>query len=219
MQHRTFQLANVRADHAGNGQSHLVAQSHLLDLGLALDNGNPRFQIGMADLRDQSPGEPALQPFLDAAQLGGQPVAGEDDLLLRQMEGIEGVEELILRAVLVAEKLDVVYQQNVRRLAVARAKLLHQADAARLLALVQHRPDEVRDELLAGHHRDPPVRVLAMNLVPDGVQEVRLPQPDAPVEEQGVVFRPRRICHHTRCRMTKLVSRADHECLEGVSAV
>ena len=91
------------------------------------------------------------------------------------MEGIEGVEELILRAVLVGKELYVVDQENIWLLAVVRAKLLHEADAARLPALVHHRPDEVTDELLAGHHRDLPVRMLAVNLVPDGVKEVRLP--------------------------------------------
>ncbi len=173
----------------------------------------------MANLRDQAPSEPTPQPILDARQLGWQLVAGQNDLLLREMEGVERVEELILRAVLAGKKLDVVDQENIRRLAIARAKLLHQTDAARLLALVHHRPDEMSDELLAGDHRNLPVRVLAMNLVPDGVQKVRLTQPDAPIEEQGVVFRTRSTRHHARRRMTKLVSRADHERIECVSAL
>ena len=135
------------------------------------------------------------------------------------MEGVEGVEELILRAVFVGEKLDVVDQENIRCLAVARAKFLHEADATRLLALVHHRPDEVRDELLAGDHRNPPVWLLSVNLVTDGVKQVRLPEPDTPIEKQGIVFRPRRAGHHARRRMAKLVSRADHKPIEGVAVV
>jgi hypothetical protein len=46
----------------------------------------------------------------------------------------------------------------------------------------------VGDELLAGHHRDPPVWVLAVDLVPDGMKKVGLSEPDTPIEKQGIVF-------------------------------
>ena len=94
---------------------------------------------GVSDLGDEAPGEAAAQPILDARQLGRQLVAGEDDLLVGVVEGVEGVEELVLRAVLVGQELDVVDQQHVGVLAVARAELLHQVDAARRLPLDHRR--------------------------------------------------------------------------------
>ena len=42
-------------------------------------------------------------------------VAGDDDLFLGPNEGIEGVEEFFLRALLAVEELDVVDQQQVER--------------------------------------------------------------------------------------------------------
>jgi hypothetical protein len=52
-------------------------------------------------------------------------VARDDDLLARLMERVEGVEELFLRLRLAREKLDVVDEEQVAPLAVARAKLVH----------------------------------------------------------------------------------------------
>ena len=41
-------------------------------------------------------------------------VGGQDNLLVGLIQGIEGVEEFLLRADLAADKLDIVHQQNVR---------------------------------------------------------------------------------------------------------
>ena len=60
MQQRTFKLTNIRSDRGGDGQGHIITEGHLFDLGLALEDRNPRFQVGMPDLCDQPPGEPAL---------------------------------------------------------------------------------------------------------------------------------------------------------------
>ena len=150
-------------------------------LGLALEDGDARLQVGRLDLGDEAPGEAAAQPVLHAGQLGGQLVRRQDDLLVRVVERVEGVKELVLRAVLVRQELDVVDEQDVRRGPVARAEVLHRG--ARRPA---DRTDEVGHELLAGDEADRPLGVLAMNLVTDGLQEVGLAQADAAVDEQRV---------------------------------
>ena len=52
-------------------------------------------------------------------------VARDDDLLVRLVERVERVEELFLRLRLAGEELDVVDEEQVALLAVARAELVH----------------------------------------------------------------------------------------------
>ena len=62
-----------------------------------------------------------------------------------------------------------------------------------------------------------PLGVLAVDLVPDGLQQVGLAQPDAAVDEQRVPARRRRLGHHARRRVGELVGRTDHELVERVA--
>ena len=59
----------------------------------------------------------------------GRRVGGEDDLLLRVVERVEGVEELLLGRVLSGDELHVVHQQHVE-LAVALLELVHRSRSA-----------------------------------------------------------------------------------------
>src|SRR3546814_16633440 len=52
------------------------------------------------------------QPWFEIADFARITITGEDDLLFAVEQGIEGVEELLLRAVLAREKLDVIEQQG-----------------------------------------------------------------------------------------------------------
>ena len=67
----------------------------------------------------QAPAEARDQALLDAGDLLRVRVAGDDDLLVRLDQRVEEVEELLLRAALAAEELDVVDQQQVERAVVA----------------------------------------------------------------------------------------------------
>ena len=110
-------------------------------------------------------------------------VAGDHDLLARVVQGVEGVEELLLGSFLVLQELDVVDQQHVD-VAVA-------APEAVLLAVADH-VDEVVGELLRAHVAHPDALVEALRVVADGVQQVRLAQPGVAVDEQRVVGLGRR---------------------------
>jgi hypothetical protein len=59
------------------------------------------------------PLERGAQPVLQGRQLLGRPVGADHDLLAGVVEGVEGVEELLLRPLLVLEELDVVDEQDV----------------------------------------------------------------------------------------------------------
>ena len=69
--------------------------------------------VGGLDVRDQPPLEARREPLLERGDLLRRPVARDDDLLVRVVQRVERVEELLLRALLAGEKMDVVDEENV----------------------------------------------------------------------------------------------------------
>ena len=93
-------VGDVLLDNAGDFQ--------IQQLRLALDDGDAGLKIRRLDVRDQAPLEAGAQPFLQRFDLLGRSVGGQDDLLVVLVERIEGVEELLLGALLAADELDIV---------------------------------------------------------------------------------------------------------------
>ncbi len=81
--------------------------------GLLLQDRDAGLQVGRLDVGQQSPLEPGTQPVLEGGQLPGRAVGGDDDLLVRVVQRVEGVEELLLGPLAVLQELDVVDQQDV----------------------------------------------------------------------------------------------------------
>ena len=77
---------------------------------------------GDLDVGDQSPLESRAQPLLESGNFMGRTIAADDDLLLRVVQRVEGVEELVLRAFLARDELNVVDEQHVDA-AIARAEI------------------------------------------------------------------------------------------------
>src|ERR1035437_6790940 len=94
------------APHAVMDQSHLAFVPHVLIV------------------LQQSPFETRAQPLQQARYVLGRRIARNYDLFLMIVQLVEGVKELFLRALLVAQQLDIVDQQHVR-LAITLVKLLH----------------------------------------------------------------------------------------------
>ena len=117
---------------------------------------------------------------LDALDLLRVLVARDDDLLVGLDHRVEQVEEFLLGAALAAEELDVVDQQDVER-AVVPLELLE--------ALVLVGADDVGDVGLRVGVADLGGRVLRQDVVADRLDQVRLAQPHAAVDEQRVVGR------------------------------
>jgi hypothetical protein len=94
------------------------------------------------------------------------------------VQGVEGVEELFLGALLAGEELDVVDEQDVDgAVLVAEAGHLVVADGV----------DHLVGELFAGDVADGGVGLAALDEVADGLHEVGLAHADAAVEEERVV--------------------------------
>src|SRR5207248_9001388 len=126
------------------------------------------------------------------------------------MQGVEGVEELLLGALLLGEELNIIDQKDV--------------DGEELVAEAGHlviaqRVDHLVGELLAGDVADGRLRLALLDLMPDGLHEVGLAHADAAIEEERVIgLRWPLRDGLARC-VRKLISAADDESVEGVARI
>jgi hypothetical protein len=166
--------------------------------------------VGGFHAGDEAPLEAGNEALFEAGDFLRGAVAGEDDLLAGVVERVEGVEELLLGALLVGQVVDVVDQEEVD-VAVAVAEGLE-------VALLDG-GDEVVGEGFAAQVEDRAVRVAAERLVGDGLEEVRLAEPHGAVEEQRVERVAGGLRHREGRGLRQAVGGADHEMLKGVIRV
>ena len=188
-----------------NVLGHVVRQVQIQQLGLALDDGNARFKIRRLDVGGQAPLKPGAQTLLQGFDLLRGAVRRDDDLAAIVVQRVEGVEKLLLRALLAGQELDVVDQKHVR-LAVALAELLHRCSL--------DGGDRLVREFFTIHVDNVEIRVVLLDLNFDGVQQVRLAQTRRPVDEQRVVRAGGVRGHGLRGGKRKLVRRPLDEVLE-----
>ena len=143
---------------------------------------------------------------ISGISLGGG-VGGDDDLLAGLVEVVERVEELLLRALLAGDELDVVDQEEIDG-AVLGAELRG--------AVVADRVDELVREALGREIEQAEARVEARDLVADRVEQVRLAEADAAVDEERVVGLRGQLGDRLAGGLRELVGVADHEGIEGV---
>ena len=117
------------------------------------------------------------------------------------------MEELLLRRFLPREELDVVDEEDVGG-AVAVLELERRG--------VLDRVDHLVHELLGRDEEDPLAGSLLTDVVPDGVHEMRLAEPDAAVEEERVVARAGALRHRLADGVRELIPASDDEGVERV---
>ena len=122
------------------------------------------------------------------------------------MQGVEGVEELLLRGFLARQKLDIVDQQHVG-LTVFLAELLGRGGL--------NGGDDLVGEHLAVHIHDVEIGVVLFDLDLNGVQQVGLAQTRRAVDEQRVVGTAGVGGHGLRGGVGKLVAGAFDEVFKG----
>ena len=135
------------------------------------------FQVRNLDIGDQAHREAGDQPLLQPGDLAGGPIGGNHDLAARLMQGVEGVEKLLLGVFLALNELNVVHQDQVGG-AVAVAEGLH--------AVLADRLNQVVGEGFGAHIKHPRVGVDLQPVVADRLHQVGFAQPHATAEEQGV---------------------------------
>ena len=115
----------------------------------------------------------------NVGQLLGRSVAGNHDLLHALVQRVEGVEELLLGALLAGQELDVVDQQHVDVAEACRGSWSSCRSATELIiSLVNFSRREIADGGL---------RLAALDLVADGLHQMGLAHADAAVQEKRVV--------------------------------
>jgi hypothetical protein len=136
--------------------------------------GFARLEIRRLDVGEQAPLEARAQTRFERLDLFGRAIARDHELLLRFVQRVERVEELLLGLFFALEELDVVDQENVD-VPVAIAEL------DRLVVL--DRDDEFVGELLARHVDDVRIGIGGDDAMTDRMHEVGLSQPHAAVQE------------------------------------
>ena len=126
------------------------------------------------------------------------------------MKRIERVEELFLRALLARQELDVVEEKHVGRPVTAL-----ELERRGVLDGVDH----LVHEFLGAHEEDPSAGPDGTDVVPDGVHEVGLAQPHAPVQKERVVARAGLLRHRHSRGVSQLVPAPHDERLECVVGV
>ena len=112
---RALELADVALDPGGDELEDLRRRVRALLGGLLAQDRDAGLQVGGLDVADQAPLEAGAQPVLERVQLPRRLVGADDDLLVGVVQGVEGVEELLLRALGALQELDVVDEQHVDR--------------------------------------------------------------------------------------------------------
>ena len=113
---RAFDLAHVGRDVVGEELHDLFRdlRAHLLRLGA--DDLHLRVVVGLVELGGKPPLETRQQTVLDVLQFDGRLIRREDQLLARQVQVVEDVEEDVLRTRLSGQLLDVVDDEHVDHL-------------------------------------------------------------------------------------------------------
>ena len=207
---RPFQLAHVGADVLGNEERDFLGQRGRLELGLLKHDRHPHFQLGRLDRHGEAPAEARDQALLHSGDLLRVGIAGDDDLLVRLHQGVEGVEELLLRTSFVGEELDIVDQQKIQRVVVA----LELVEGF-LLVGAHHVGNVLLGVDVANARLGPMLR----DLVADRLHQVRLAEAHSAVDEQGVVGNPRVFRYLERRSAGELVRLPGDKAVEGVAAV
>ena len=123
------------------------------------------------------------------------------------MEGVEGIEELLLGGGLARDEVDIVDEQDVAG-AVLIPELVH--------GLTGNGVDQLIGEVLALDVDDPHVGDLLFQLVGDGVEQVSLTQTAGAVDEERVIGLSGSVRHGDTGGVGKLIGGAHNEVLKGI---
>src|SRR5262249_28744532 len=192
----------------GDVTRHLVVQLETGFGRLATNEGQTQRWIGRLDVGQEASRQATPQRVLEARKLVGRAVRGDHDLLPTVVERVEGVRELLLRALLVGEELDVIEDQR--------------PDATEALTKVIHlmaseRRDHLVHERFGGQTRDARQRAALMQSMGDRQQKMGLAEPRATVDEERVEASARLVDHGARAAPRHLVAPPYDEGLERTS--
>src|SRR3546814_8482931 len=111
-----FRSANIRAYAVGNEQGDFLRQRDLVLVGLGEQDRDARLEIGWFDRDRQPPSETRLQALINAVDVLRITIRCQYDLLATINQRIEGVEKLLLRALLVGKEVNIRSEEHTSEL-------------------------------------------------------------------------------------------------------
>jgi hypothetical protein len=206
----TLQLAHVFAHPTGEKKDDVVGEIDALSVGFLAKNGAFGLQVRGLDIGHEAPDEAGAQPFLETLDGGRGSIGGEHNLMARLVEGVEGVEEFLLRSLFAGQGVHVVEEEEVDG-AVGLAEKGHAAQP--------NGGDELVDELFGGDVANAGLGPGGGEVVTDGVEEVGLAKAGTAVNEQGVVGLAGILGDGLSSGAGELVGGAGNEGSEGIPGV
>jgi hypothetical protein len=173
-----FKAANIGSDTIGQEIDDVVRQLDAHELRLFVENGEAHFDIRRLQIGDQTPFEAGNEAMFEILDLAGRTVAGQDDLLMALVQGVEGVKEFFLDTLFAREKLDIIDQKHIS-LTILFAELneLIVLDAINVF---------VR-KLFRRKISDPGTFLVCRDMMANGVEQMRFAKTDTAVKEKRIV--------------------------------
>ena len=111
-----FEVADISVDVLGDVFDSFIFDFGAGKFGFGAENGAFVLKLGELNIESATHGETAGETFIDGFDLGGETVAGDDDLFVELIEVIENVEKFFLRFLFADDKLEVVDDEAVELL-------------------------------------------------------------------------------------------------------
>ena len=199
-------ILKADGDVLGNVAADIVRDLQTERGGLVLDDGHSGLIVGRDDVADQAALKTGAQAVCQQRNVRGRTVRGQNNLLAALKELVEGMKKFLFGGALAADELDIVHQQKVG-FAVFAAEL-------HVFMLAQGRDQLVR-KLLGGNVDDVEIRQILLNLVGDGIEQMRLAQTRWAVDKERVISRGWLVGDGQGRVVGKAVGGADHEGFKG----
>lgn len=175
-----------------------------------LEDGDACLIIRTADIGDHTSFETRAEPVFECGDGVWRAVARDDDLLIELVEGVKDMEKLGLSLFSARKELDIIDDEEIDALVI----VLELIDF-----LIFYGIDELGREAFRGDIFYLFLRMVFGELIADRLEEMCFPEPDAAIDEEGVVHHSRVLGDREACRPSELVIFGDDEVLEGISVV
>ena len=179
-------------------------------LAFRAHDGDPRLEVGRADVDDEAAGESRDQSLIDVGDLRRRTVARHHDLAAAPLHRVEQTQKLGLGLAAAGEKLHVVDEEHVHPLVALLEALPFTA---------RDRRAELLDEIVQGDILDVEIRSATNCVVADRAHQVCLPKAGTAVNEERVIYCPWRFGDRPRRGDGQPIGRADDEVVEAVARI